>query len=169
MAENEWREIEEMILSHGAAEVRRIDPRRVPTGEWVRLKCQFGCGGYGRCLTCPPHAPAPERTRRLLDDYTVGFLIHRGPKSGGRKVLAEMERDVFLQGYYKAFALGSGPCGLCPECDVEEPCRHPSQARPAMEASGIDVFQTARDAGYPIEVVTCREDALNMYSLLLVE
>ena len=38
-----------------------------------------------------------------------------------------------------------------------------------MEACGIDVFQTAHDAGFPLEVVTSRDDTPNFYSLLLVE
>ena len=169
MAKNRWKEIEHIILEHGAEGVRRVDPREVPTAEWVRLRCQFGCGGYGRCLTCPPHSPAPEQTRRMLDEYTVGFLIYWGHQNGGREALADIERQVFLAGSYKAFALACGPCGLCRECSLERPCRHPDQARPAMEACGIDVFRTARDAGFPIRVVTCSEDTPDFYSLLLVE
>jgi predicted metal-binding protein len=38
-----------------------------------------------------------------------------------------------------------------------------------MEACGIDVFQTARKAGFPIEVVARRRDVPHYYSLLLVE
>ena len=48
-------------------------------------------------------------------------------------------------------------------------CRHPEKARPAMEAAGIDVFATARAAGFPIEVIfsaTCKQ---NYYALVLVE
>ena len=139
------------------------------TAEWVRLKCQDGCGGYGGCLTCPPHSPTPDQTRKVLDSYSVGYLIHWGPNAGGREVMAEIERQTFLMGLYKAFALASGPCSLCRGCDLDQPCRHPQQARPAMEACGIDVFQTAHDAGFPLEVVTSRDDTPNFYSLLLVE
>lgn len=169
MAKNRWKEIEDIILSHGAVGVRRVSPRRVPTAEWVRLKCQFGCDGYGQCLTCPPHAPTPDQTRRLLDCYSTGFLIYWGRVAGGRKILAKIERQVFLKGWYKAFVLGAGPCELCRECNLEGPCAHPSEARPSMEACGIDVFQTARKAGFPIEVVARRRDAPHFYSLLLVE
>ena len=169
MAKNPWKEVEDIILSRGAAGVRKIDPRQVPTAEWVRLKCQFGCGGYGQSLTCPPYAPTPDQTRKLLDGYSVGVLIHWGHETGGRKALAKMERQVFLKGWYKAFAMASGPCELCSECDLEGGCDHPSQARPSMEACGIDVFQAARNAGFPIQVVTCRKDRPNFYSLLLVE
>ena len=169
MAKNPWKEVEDMILSHGAEGVRKINPRQVPTAEWVRLKCQFGCGGYEQCLTCPPYAPTPDQTRKLLDGYSTGFLIYWGHEAGGRKALAEIERLVFLKGWHKAFAMGAGPCELCHECNLEGPCNHPSQARPAMEACGIDVFQTAREAGFPIQVVSCPEDTPNFYSLLLVE
>lgn len=169
MAKDRLKDVEQVILSHGAQAVRRIDPRQIVTAEWVRLKCKFGCGGYGRCLTCPPNSPTPDETRRLLDGYFVALLIHWGREAGGRAVLAEIERGVFLKGYYKAFALASGPCGLCPECSLDEGCVHPSEARPAMEACGIDVFQAARDAGFPIEVVTCHDDTPNFYALLLVE
>jgi len=105
----------------------------------------------------------------MLDGYSVAHLIHWGHKAGGREALAEIERQVFLMGFHKAFAFASGPCELCRECDLEGECRHPYQARPSMEACGIDVFQTARDAGFPVHVVTSRDDAPNFYSLLLVE
>ena len=59
--------------------------------------------------------------------------------------------------------------GACPEGDLDGDCRHPYEARPSMEACGIDVFQTARDAGFPIEVLTSYDDTPNFYSLLLVE
>jgi predicted metal-binding protein len=169
MAQSRWKEIKDIILSQGAADARKLDPHEVRTGEWVRLKCQFGCGGYGSCLTCPPRSPTPEQTRRVLDSYTVGYLIYWGHESGGRKAVAEIERQVFLKGFYKAFAMASGPCELCEECNLDGDCRYPYEARPSMEACGIDVFQTAREAGFPIEVLTSYEDTPNFYSLLLVE
>ena len=169
MAAKAWKEIRDLILSHGAAEAKKVDPRRVRTARWVRLKCQYGCDGYGSCLTCPPYAPSPEQTREVLDSYSVAFLIHWGQESGGRKVMAEIERRVFLMGFHKAFALAGGPCELCDECNMEGGCRHAYQARPSMEACGIDVFGTARDARLPIHVMTCHEDQPNFYSLLLVE
>jgi hypothetical protein len=38
-----------------------------------------------------------------------------------------------------------------------------------MEACGIDVYETAHRAGFPLEVVTSYQDTTNYYSLLLVE
>ncbi|MHC4591261.1 MAG: DUF2284 domain-containing protein [Planctomycetota bacterium] len=162
-------EVEEVIRGHGVKDLARVQPDDVITAEWVRMKCQFGCGGYGRCLTCPPHSPTPERTRRLLDGYETAYVLWWGSEHPGREEIAAIERDVFLQGYYKALILASGPCGLCDPCPLEWPCRHPHLARPAMEACGIDVFETAHRAGFPLDVVTCHEDTPNFYTLLLVE
>ena len=92
-----------------------------------------------------------------------------GSESGGREVLAEIERETFLAGWYRAFVMAEGPCMLCDPCPLEHPCRHAYQARPSMEACGINVYETARRAGFPLEVVTCEADKPNYYSLLLVE
>ncbi len=155
----------------GAAEAKLVDPASVVTAPWVRLKCQYGCGGYGRRLTCPPHSPTPEQTRRVLDCYNSALLVHN-PSHGDweaiDEVIAALEREVFLAGYYKAFAFGCGPCHLCDTCNLEH-CVYPHQARPSMEAAGIDVYATARANGFPIEVVTDRSCPQNYYGLVLID
>lgn len=159
-----------LALKLGALDAKLVHPRNVVTAEWVRLKCQYGCGGYGCCLTCPPYSPAPEQTRRVLDCYTRALLIHGDGKSAGiRRIIIPLEREAFLAGFYKAFAFASGPCNLCPACNTNEICRHGEKARPAMEACGIDVFATARAAGLPIEVVTNHKCGQNYYGLLLLD
>ena len=169
MAARSYKSVVEAIEARKPAGVKRIKPAEVPTAEWVRMKCRFGCGGYGGCLMCPPHSPTPEQTRRLLDGYQTAFLIWWGDRSPRRKVLAAIEREVFLSGFYKAFTLACGPCDLCRDCPIEEGCRHSETARPAMEACGIDVFATARGAAFPIQVVESRDETPNFFSLLLVE
>ena len=155
----------------GAAEAKVISPESVITAPWVRLKCQFGCGGWGQRLTCPPHSPAPEQTRAVLDCYHTAVLVHCPGEDNWRsikKIVADLEREVFLAGHYKALAFGSGPCDLCDECNFEQ-CEHPDEARPSMEATGIDVFATARGNGFPIEVVKDHTCPQNYYGLVLIE
>ena len=151
-----------------------IDPRSIVTAEWVRMKCQFGCTGFGRTLCCPPHTPTPEVTRRVIDGYEKAILLHRRLKRGERsrdltQRLVRLEREIFLDGYYKAWGMGSGPCRLCKTCDTTEACEHGDDARPSMEACGIDVFMTARANGFPIEVVRSHEEERNCYGVILVE
>ncbi len=81
--------------------------------------------------------------------------------------MVAVEREAFLAGYYKAFAMGEGPCRLCEVCSLER-CVHPQEARPSMEACGIDVFATAHNLGCPIHTLRDRDEPRNLYGLLLL-
>ena len=151
----------------GAGEAKLIPAASIVTAEWVRLKCQFGCGGYAQALTCPPHSPTPDQTARMLSHYQWGVLVHGDEYTDIRKIVAALEREVFLGGYHKAFGMGSGPCELCSSCG--ESCRHPSEARPSMEACGVDVFSTVRVNGFPIEVLATKGCKGNYYGVVLIE
>jgi len=147
-----------------------LSPSKVITAPWVRLKCQFGCGGYGQSLVCPPFSPTPEQMRAVLDSYKRTVLIHFAGGTDIKAAVADLERTIFLRGAWKAFGLGAGPCYFCRQCNLKaKECRHPEQARPAMEACGIDVFSTVRQAGFPIEVIRTRRQCPNYYGMILVD
>jgi predicted metal-binding protein len=156
-------------LELGAAGAKIIRPSGVVCAEWVRLKCEFGCDGFGTCHTCPPRSPTPDRTRRALDGYRHLLLVHTKRWRAVTPLVVRLEREIFLDGWYKAFAWGAGPCRLCKECDVTAPCEHRERVRPAMEGSGIDVYATARRAGFPIAVVRSRDDDDNYYGLVGID
>jgi predicted metal-binding protein len=154
----------------GVKDARMISPSEVVTAAWVRLKCQFGCDGYGQCLVCPPFTPTPEQMRKVLDAYGRGILIHFDSEGDVKAIVADLERDIFLCGAWKAFGLGAGPCYFCKKCPVEKgQCQHAERARPAMEACGIDVFSTVKKAGFPIEVARTQRQCPNYYGLVLVD
>jgi predicted metal-binding protein len=155
-------------LRLGARGAKIIRPADIVTGGWVRWKCQFGCGGYNSSRMCPPHTPTPDQTRRVLDEYRHGILFE-APRNTTKRIAARLEREIFLAGHYKALGLGSGPCELCKVCAFDEGCRHPDEARPAMEACGIDVFATAREHGFTISVVRSRKDPQHYFGLVLIE
>jgi len=154
----------------GVIEARVISPSDVVTAAWVRLKCQFGCGGYGQSLVCPPFSPTPEQMRAVLDSYKRAVLIHFDTETDIKAAVADLERTIFLRGAWKAFGLGAGPCYFCRQCNLKvKECRHPERARPAMEACGIDVFSTVRKAGFPIEVIRTQRQCPNYYGMILVD
>jgi len=164
----------EKALEMGVDGAKVIDPGSVVTAEWVRMKCQFGCPGYGMSLCCPPRTPPPEVTRKVVDSYEKAILLHRRLEKEQRskvlnKTMARLEIEIFLDGYYKAWSMGSGPCRLCKECDLTGPCKHGYEARPSMEACGIDVYKTARGNGFSIEVVRTHDEERNVFGLILVE
>lgn len=157
-------------LGAGAAKV--VKASSVATAPWVRLKCRYGCGGYGSSLCCPPHTPTPQEMRAVVDSYDQAILFEggKGDWHEPKRIAVALEREVFLAGYHKAFGLGAGGCSLCDEdCAFDDGCRHPQEARPSMEACGIDVFATARANGFEIEVVRDRDDQQHYFGVVLVE
>ncbi|MEJ2271740.1 MAG: DUF2284 domain-containing protein [Candidatus Bathyarchaeota archaeon] len=69
-------------------------------------------------------------------------------------IINKVEAKASMLGYRFATGFKAGACKLCPECVAENSgkhCRHPYQARPSMEAVGIDVLKTAEIAGLPVD------------------
>jgi predicted metal-binding protein len=163
------------VLERGVDHALIIDPATVVTAPWVRFKCRYGCLGYGLRLCCPPNTPTWDETRVVLDSYAVAILMHRHWKKNYvmvdefNTVATDLERTIFLDGFYKAFAMGSGPCRGCEECNLSGTCRHPDKGRPSMESCGIDVYATAHAHGLPIDVVRTHEDERDLYALVLIE
>lgn len=167
-------------IERGITGAKQIEPKTVITAAWVRLKCQFGCAGYDRSHSCPPNTPKPEETRVILDSYNRAILFRieapytedRGKRIGQHyETLTDMEGNLFKEGYYKAFLFLSGPCRLCKECSYlnDDPCILRNNARPSMEACGIDVYQTVRNNGFPIETLRERTQTQNHYCLMLID
>jgi predicted metal-binding protein len=165
----------QMALEKEVTDAVVIDTSKVFTEPWVRMKCQFGCAMFGKRLCCPPRTPTPEEMRRILDSYKYGILLHRHIHKGYKhindfsEIIVDLERNVFLDGYYKAWAVGSGPCTRCKECNITGTCLHPEKARPSMESCGIDIYKTARENGLPIQVVKNHSQDRDIYGLILVE
>jgi predicted metal-binding protein len=167
-------------IEGGVTSVKQINPNTVVTAPWVRMKCLYGCPMSGHSYCCPPDTPTPEQTQATIDCYKRALLFHvEAPDTKDRaekfneilEMLTTMEGEMFKDGFYKAFVLLAGPCPLCKECakSTQEPCRFGDRARPSMEGAGIDVFQTARNNGFPIVPLKEVTETQNLYSLMLVD
>jgi len=164
----------EIAKQWGATEATPISPQDVVVGEWVRLKCQFGCDGYGKRLTCPPYSPTPETTKKILAEYSHAILLRfEGDNTDDswkktHDLVTKLERKIFLSNYYKVFGFENGPCFYCDKCNLKS-CIHAEVARPSMEASVIDVYATARNTRYKLHVVKSKEDNPVYFSLILIQ
>lgn len=152
----------------GTDDAQLIDAASIVTAAWVRLKCQFGCEGYDAGYCCPPHTPTHAQTQAVIDCYRRGILIHCTKPGQLTPIVTQLEREIFLTGFYKAFGFGAGPCSLCSDCPPEG-CRHRDRARPSMEACGIDVYATAHANGLTVEVVKDRACPQHYYGLILID
>jgi predicted metal-binding protein len=174
-------EIEPILHRHAPSDYRWLDPSSVLVAEWVRIKCQFGCPHFGKAAVCPPNTPTIDACRRFFAEYRHALLFHfqnaeLEPKARHawsartNRLLVAVERDVFLAGYPKAFALFTDACHLCDECvPRRSECREPALARPSATAMGVDVFGTARKAGYSIDVLSRPPQPVDYFAFLMVD
>lgn len=160
----------EMAMEMGFEQAVAMSPKEVLTAPWVQIKCSSGCGRFGKNLQCPPHSMAHGETREMLDSYNTAVLVRGHPpgKSFHEKLLS-LEKRMYLDGYYKAFVFGAGPCTVCPQCPDDGKCRYHNLARPAMEASGIDVYATAERAGWSLAPLKNKNGYIKYIGLLLVK
>jgi predicted metal-binding protein len=175
------KKLEEMFGKHGYEDYKWINPKGIAVAQWARMKCTFGCKNYGKCGTCPPNTPSVADCRDFFRGYKTGVVFHftkrvnkpedrfAWTREVNRKLLS-LEREVFLSGYYKAFLLFMDSCNLCESCSgVREKCQNPKLARPTPESMAVDVFETVRKIGYPIEVLYNYSQEMNRYAFLLIE
>jgi predicted metal-binding protein len=173
--------IEATAKDHGFGDFKWINPKEVVTGNWVRMKCEYGCLNYGRWGCCPPEVPSVADCRRFFDEYKFGLLLHsairfKDPElrhQWGRKMQRKalaIEREVFLADFPRAFVFPPGPCELCTDCSGNKrECKQPRIARPSLEGFAVDVYGTARKMGYQIHVLKGYREEMNRFGLLLVE
>lgn len=181
MTKTSLKQIEKLARAHGLKDFKWLDPKTIIPRHWVRGKCVYGCPRYGKKACCPPDVPSVAECKEFFKEYRFGLFFHltkqfadpneRFPwaQEVNKQVLA-LEREVFLAGFYKAFAFTAAPCNLCDPCgNSKRECRNPLVARPTLEAFGVDVYAAARSMGYPIQVVKGYQEETNRYGLLLVE
>jgi predicted metal-binding protein len=157
-------------VKSGATASKLISAKSIAVEPWVQLKCRYGCPKFGEYKTCPPFAPTYQETRELLSCYDTAILIEGQPPGRDFKdMILRLEHKANFAGFYKAFVMGAGPCPLCAECDVDGECAQPKDARPAMEACGIDVFKTVRNNGFEIEFLEHRNEYVKYFGLLLLD
>jgi predicted metal-binding protein len=103
----------------------------------------------------------------MLKFYRFALLIQGYEHTDIRTIVLTLEREIFLDGYFKAFGMGAGPCQLCDRC--AKSCRHPDKTRPSLEACGIDVFTTVSSNGLPIRVLKTYGCKGNYYGIVLID
>jgi len=152
--------------SLGAKNVRAVTPDDIVFDGRTILKCMFGCGDWGRGLTCPSRhgALSTGEWEVLLRKYKTVLIIHANDKKTTQKASLAVENEAYLDGDALSFSMSD--CALCADCagNAGESCRFPMSARPAFHSVGIDVFKTAHNLGLPLKALRDKEDEQNWYA-----
>lgn len=123
-------------------------------------------------------SPYPDDlATKIKDDVTLpdlfkemGYRLENSIDSawkGLHKIISIIEREAFNRGYNFATGLVASSCRLCEKCNPNMPCRHPFEARPSMEAVGIDVYATTKKAG--LETTFAPRDKTTLTGLVLLD
>jgi predicted metal-binding protein len=172
--------LDSIFKAKGYTDYKWIDPKKIIVSQWVRMKCKFGCGEYGRSGVCPPNTPSVAECERFFNEYSDAVILHfegrvKKPEdrhAWTRKInakLVKLEREVFLTGYERAFLLFMDSCCFCRECTGDRAtCKEPRMARPAPEAMAVDVYSTVRQFGFPLNVRTEYNQKMDRYAFLMV-
>jgi len=189
-------ELVRLAESRGASCAKIVDSGKIAIDRRVRLKCEIPvCSSFNRHQMCPPNLMPVEEFERIVRSYKRTILLQVegeadssdrteggickelddsiAPTESQRKLhrlVNELEAAAFKKGFYLATGLIAGECVLCPECvppSSGEPCRRPFEARPSMEAMGIDVVRTCRNAG--MEVNLSSKEKVRWTGLVLLD
>ncbi|MEL7565724.1 MAG: DUF2284 domain-containing protein [Dehalobacterium sp.] len=158
---------EQLALDLGAENVKTISADDLIFDPRVRLKC-IGCAEYGT-WRCHPNPPEYKETVEMLSRYRETLLIHGHDGVSLSNIARDVEREAFLDGNYFAFALCG--CFYCQKChsSLKSPCVNPDYRRPYCYALGINVYETVRILGLPIQVLRTKEDEQNRYAFVLIK
>ena len=174
-------QLENLFDKYGFDDFKWVTGKDINVAQWVRLKCLYGCNSYGKKSTCPPNVPTVSECEKLFSEYGSAVVFHfNGMFETSEQLthwckainnkLSKLEKDVFLDGFYKTFVLFIDECNICADCSSERSeCKNKKIARPCTEALAVDVYGTVRKIGYPIKVIRESNEEINRYAILLIE
>jgi predicted metal-binding protein len=172
--------IESIIKGNGFSDYRWINPKEIIVSQWVRVKCTFGCSDFGQG-SCPPNTPSVNECREFFSEYSNALIIRLNkfadkdsyPSEWSRDMtgkLLEVEKQVFLIGNQKTFLLNQTCCSLCNKCPGNRiDCKDKRRSRPSPESFAVDVYQTVRNAGMEIHVISENPSEINRIAILLID
>lgn len=175
------KKLEEIFAQYELEDFRWSSGKDIRVAHWVRVKCMFGCDNYGKSSSCPPNTLPVEECRQFFNEYDRVVLFHfEKEREAGfdqnawsreiNSLMYKLEKDVFLMGFHKAFCLYIDDCNFCKECVSDRAdCKNKAMCRPCTEAFAVDVYETAREFGYPINVLKEKTETMNRYAILLIE
>lgn len=153
-----------LALALGFDHAKQIRGDQIVLNRIFRDQCAANaCGLYGKCWMCPPDIGDIDILMEEVRRYPCGLLyqsIHtledsfdfEGMQAGGHlhgQWSRQLDESLKKNGYTGFLHLSKGGCGVCSPCAkaAGEPCRFPDQAISSLEAYGVNVSETAKNAG----------------------
>ncbi|MFH1512558.1 MAG: DUF2284 domain-containing protein [Bacillota bacterium] len=157
-------ELAKLTVSCGAGKAAVILKNRVVLSADFREICKGNaCGNFGKCHMCPPDVGEIGDLIKRVREFDTAVMYQsvyelddsfdfEGMQSAGASFNNTARRIQEMAGGMlrrRWLHLAAGGCRGCEICAKREnmPCRAPEQALASLEAYGVDVYQTAVNAG----------------------
>lgn len=163
------RELMNKAMEMGAQQVAIFTLDQIVFDQRTFLKCLFGCPGG------MPYCPSKQDVANslvyadIIKNYSWGIILCTEDLKLGQKITLELESRAFLSGCH--FAFGATECENCDACSFSEKgtCINPKKVRPPLYALGIDVYSTAKNLGWGLQVVQHKGDPAKNITAVFVE
>jgi len=143
------------------------------------LDCKITNIQWMRRWSCPPYVINPDDVKEMLNRYPYALVINLEVKLfnfinrswdtfdpflqisqklychfywGKLHMIMLRLKSFFKQESIPSFVWGSSPCHACFKCNYPYKCRKPNSFLISPEASGIDLYQLAKNLGIPLEI-----------------
>ena len=103
-----------------------------------------------------------------FDKYSVGLVIKTADPKLGQDISLAVEKEALLS-HGAVFAFALALCVKCDECSYPEPCCFPSEARPSMDAYGMDIGKTVAIVDFKVEFNEEGQMLPAWYSMVLLD
>ena len=147
-----------------------ITPQQVYFDKRVILKCRWGCESSSvDNPRCGARGTTYDERVEIIRCYNHILFLHSHDSRQLTRAALEIERAAFLDGYYFAGVIRC--CCFCDHCILEQgkDCAHPEKVRPCDQLFGIDMYKTARQLGFPCQVLQSKDEQQNRYGLVLID
>jgi len=154
----------DLLTQCGVYRASALEQEQIVYNVIFREICEKNsCGGYGACYMCPPDIGPIDELIAKAKQYPFALMYQN---------VYEIEDSFDIEGMFEAkknhhrisqkiheaaktllkeefLHLEAGGCGMCERCAKRDhlPCRFPEKALPSLEGYGIDVYNTALNAG----------------------
>jgi predicted metal-binding protein len=152
------------VCKLGACNAGIVNVSAIIFDRSFRVLCESNaCGNYGKCWMCPPYAGDIDQLIQIAQNYqkalvyqTISVLKDSYDFDGMMEAAQRHGKLALSLSYFfselpfpRKLHLGAGGCHMCDVCakQLNEPCRRPEHATPALEAYGVNVSSLATSSG----------------------
>jgi len=196
-SQHELAKIKDEIRSIYHINVYSLPANKLPITWMTVLQCMYGCrvySNFSRRWSCVPFCPNPDETKRIVSSYKHALILNKAFRPpifsnrswlgfnplrdveqkawatycyGNMNAIALRVEEFLAERGFTTYTYGMSPCHVCMKCTYPSECKVLPKLRFSADASGIDIYASARMAGVDFEIPPLRR--VNLLEIILLK